>query len=462
MQSSNKNALLDSDRIMYSIVMISLPMMATGIVDALYNVVDSIFVGRYIGERALAALTVNNIIQMFLQALANLYGAGMVSIISRALGARDEEKVQNTMVNGVFLCFLTTTCFSFLLLFNIDSVLTYLGSSADILTYSRQYGQVILWFGFLMPTNSVLTGILRARGEVKTIMLLALCSAFLNVTLDALFIIVFGWGVTGAALATIMAQSCNMMILLRRVIKSYQVRFELHYLKKMTFGLVREIYGLGISNFFRSLTFVLMNASANRALALYGTAALASYGIVNRISQIAFMPIFSSNLGTQVLIGYNYGAKRYDKVNDIIKKAMIFTTALGIVPSIIFMNAPRELYELFTSSEEIITYAKKASFIIGTTFFLYGIQISSAGALLALGFPKESLFLAILRPFIMAVCVNILPLIFGLYGVWMAWPFTDVLTVVISVYVMSYKVKSIRQQGEEMKALAELKEESSE
>ncbi len=455
MQSSNRNALLDSDRIMYSIIMISLPMMATGIVDALYNVVDSIFVGRYVGERALAALTVNNIIQMFLQALANLYGAGMVSIISRALGAKDEEKVQTTMINGVFLCFVSTMFFSLLMLFNINSVLTYLGSSPDVLSYSRQYGQIILWFGFLMPTNSVLTGVLRARGEVKIIMMLAFLSASLNVILDALFIIVFGWGVAGAALATIMAQSCNMLILLRRVVKSYQMRFELRHLKSMTFSLVREIYSLGISNFGRSMTFVFMNASANRALAIYGTAALASYGIVNRISQIAFMPIFSSNLGTQVLIGYNYGAKRYDKVNEIIKKAMIFTTGLGIVPAIIFMNAPRELFLLFTSSEDIITYATKAAFLIGCTFYLYGMQISSAGALLALGFPKESLFLAILRPFIMAVCVNILPLIFGLYGVWMAWPFTDISATVISMFVMNRKIKSIRQQGEEMRLLAQ-------
>jgi Na+-driven multidrug efflux pump len=162
--------LLESNNISKSIITISFPMMVTGFVDALYNIVDSIFVGRFVGEYALAALAVNSAIQIFLIAIGSLYGTGMTSIISRALGAKNDSKVKSTIVNGVFLCFISTFAISLLVLSNLDKVLTFMGSSEDVLSYSRQYGSIILWFGFLVPTNGVLHGILRARGAVKIVM----------------------------------------------------------------------------------------------------------------------------------------------------------------------------------------------------------------------------------------------------------------------------------------------------
>lgn len=452
-QDTRNNSLLESNHIMSSIIGISLPMMITGLLDALYNMVDSIFVGRFVGEKALAALAINNTIQIFLLALSVLYGAGMVSIVSRGLGAKNYAKVNDTIVNGIALCFLTTSIVSLSILFNLDHVLMFLGSSIETLPYSRQYGQVILWFGFLVPTNGVLMGILRSRGEVKTIMKLAFLGAISNIVLDAIFIIGFGWGVAGAAWATISAQFIVTIILFKTIMDIYQIHFELHYLKKMSWSLVSEIYSIGISNFLRVATFAIMGMQANKTLSSYGTEALAAFGIVNRILHLAYQPIFGSNLGTQALIGYNYGANRFLKVKEIIIKAILFATGLGIVPSILFVWAPKELFELFTKSPEIIAYTQDASRIAGITFFLYGIQISSSGALIAMGHPKEALILSVIRPSIMVFGVSILPKFIGITGVWAIFPFTDIISTIITVVFMSKELSALKKREQCMKDL---------
>ncbi|MGL4676163.1 MAG: MATE family efflux transporter [Brevinema sp.] len=449
----DQHSLLNDDRIMYSIIAISLPMMATGLVEALYNMVDSIFVGRFVGEKALAALTINSTIQNFLLALSSLYGSGMASIISRALGANNTQKVNDTIVNGAFLCFVSTLIFSLILLFYLDPILLYLGSSSETLSYSREYGQVILWFGFLAPTNGVMMGILRARGEVKSIMKMALLGASLNVGLDALFIVIFGWGVAGAAWATILAQLIVTVILIREIIHFYRVHFEWHYIKRMTWSLIKEIYSIGISNFLRVLTFVIMGISTNKVLALYGTSALAAYGIVMRFVHLAYQPIFGSNLGTQSLIGYNYGANRFLKVQNIIFKGITFATLLGIFPSLLFIGAPDFVFELFTDSPDIIAYTNAASKTIGTTFFLYGLQIFSSGALLAMGHPKEALFLSLLRPCLMVFGVNTLPWIFGISGVWLTFPFTDIFSTIATIFIIVRELKQLKKREEALKQI---------
>ncbi len=444
MPHNKQNPLLDSDNIMYSIVRISLPMMATGLSDALYNMVDSIFVGNFVDERALAALTVNNIIQNFLLALSTLYGAGIVSIVSRALGAKNYSKVNDTIVNGGFLCFATTAFFSYMLLLNLDPVLFYLGSSLETLVYSRQYASVILFFGFLVPTNGVLMGVLRARGEVRSIMMLAVLGASANITLDFIFIVILRWGVSGAAWATICSQSVVTFFLLRRIHYFYNISFNFSYLRRMSFKMVAEIYSIGISNFSRVFTFVLMGISANAALAPHGTAALAAYGIVQRIMQMAYQPIFASNLGTQSLIGYNYGAGRYAKVGDIIRKAVMFATLLGIPPAIVLLSQPHAIFNMFTDSELTLQYADSMSRVVGSTFFLYGLQVFSTGALLAMGRARIAFFVSILRPAVMVLCMNILPRVMGLSGVWTTFPVTDLIGSTITALVMVRELRNLK------------------
>lgn len=445
--SENSN-ILESDDITRSILTISFPMMISGFVTALYNTVDSVFVGRFIGDFALAALSINNVIQIFLSGFGNLFGVGITSIISRALGAKNHEKVENTLVNGLFFALITTIIISWITLIFLDPFLRFIGSSENVLHYSRDYGQIILWAGFLAPLNAILLGVLRAKGLVKNLMYYVIYGAITNIILDAIFIVVFGWGVRGAALATIIAQGLVSVLTFNQVTKAYRVRFYIHYLKNLQLSLVLEILSIGISNFLRVSTFAIMGIVANRALAIYGATAVAAYGIVNRILHLAYQPIFGSNLGTQSLIGYNYGANQFLKVKNIILKAYGFSTILGLIPSIFLVWGPDFLFTMFTNSPEIILYTKQAARAAGLTFFLYGFQIFSMGSLLAMGHPKEALILSLLRPCLMVFFVSVFPQFMGISGVWYTFPFTDIVSTILTAIVMIREMALLKKREE--------------
>lgn len=439
--SSDSEKLLASDNIIKSMIILSVPMMVSGFVDALYNLVDSIFVGNFVGSKALAALAVNNTIQVGLLAVGALFSVGIASIISRALGARNHAKVEKTLITGIVIGFLTTLSMSYLMLMFLDNILRAIGSSEEVLSYSREYGSVILRGGFILPLNSILGGSLRAKGLSKKVMILMLCGALTNIFLDALFIIMFGWGVSGAAWATISAQMLVTILALNMVISEYQLKFNALNYKNLSLPLFGEILLIGGPAFLRSGIFALMNLTANRQLSPYGAEAVAAFGIVNRMMHLAYQPIFGSNLGLQPMIGYNYGARHYLKVKQIIKKGIVAGTIVGLIPSILLVMTPVFLFRLFTDSPEIITYAEKISFAVGLTFFMYGYQIISSGALQAIGHPKEAFILSLARPIIMVLTMNILPKFIGMAGVWYTFPITDITNSLLTAVIMNKEFK---------------------
>ncbi|MGL4563057.1 MAG: MATE family efflux transporter [Brevinema sp.] len=438
--------LLESDDITSSIVKISLPMMITGFVEALYSMVDSIFLGRFVGGLALAALAVNTVLNMTLLAIGGLFAVGTSSILSRAIGAKNYEKVKHTLITGIFLSIVTLMAVSFILLLELDPILRYMGSSEDVLAYSRDYAEVLLWFGFIIPLNGILLSALRSKGSVKIVMMLSLTGALMNIVLDAFFIIVFHWEVKGAAYATIISQLIVMFWAFSKVLYEYQIKLTQFDFFKIS--IVKEIFSIGIFNFFRMMMFTVMGIIANRSLAVYGATAVASFGVLNRLLHLAYQPIFGSNLGTQTLIGYNYGAQKFLKVKNIILKGYTLATIIGIIPSIIFMVAPVPLFQLFTDDVHVLTYLVSATRTVGITFFLYGFQIFSTGSLIAMGHPKEAFFLSLCRPTIMAVIMGILPRFYHEFGVWLSFPITDIMSSIITAIVMSYELVKLKKKEE--------------
>ncbi|MGL4388590.1 MAG: MATE family efflux transporter, partial [Brevinema sp.] len=437
-------SLLESDNITSSIVRISLPMMVTGFLDALYSMIDSIFVGRFVGKLALAALAVNGVLHMILLSVGGLFAVGTSSVLSRALGAKNYHKVKQTLVTSILTSVVILVFLSLLVLLKLDNILRYMGSSEDVLYYSRDYAQVLLWFGFVIPLNAVLLTALRSKGAVKILMIFSLTGSLTNIMLDALFIVVFGWEVKGAAFATIISQLIVLVLAFNRVSSEYKIKITQFYF--FHFPVVKEIFSIGILNFLRMTTFTLMNVIANRALAIYGATAVASYGILMRFLHLAYQPIFGSNLGTQTLIGYNYGANRFLKVKHIILKGYTLATIIGFIPTIIFLIAPVPMFYLFTDDPKIIHYLVSAIRMVGTSFFLYGFQIFSTGALIAMGHKKEAFWLSILRPMIMAIAMAILPIFYQEFGVWLAFPVTDTLSSLLIAFVMYYELSKLKRK----------------
>ncbi|MGL4394157.1 MAG: MATE family efflux transporter [Brevinema sp.] len=445
-QEDKSISLLESDDISSSIVKISLPMMVTGFVEALYSMIDSIFVGRFVGHLALAALAVNGVIHMLLLSMGSMFAVGTSSVLSRALGAKNFDKVKQTLITSIVISVVSLTALSLMMLMELDPILRYMGSSEDVLAYSRDYAEVLLWFGFVLPLNGVLLTALRSKGAVKILMNLSLLGAGLNIILDALFIIVFGWEVKGAAYATIISQVVVLYLAFVKVSSEYKIKLtQMHY---FSVPVVKEIFSIGILNFIRMMTFTLMNVIANRALAPFGAAAVAAFGILNRFLHLAYQPIFGSNLGTQTLIGYNYGANRFIKVKNIITKGYTLATIIGIIPSIIFIIAPVPMFYLFTDDPIIINYLTVGTRVVGLTFFLYGFQIFSTGALIAMGHKTEAFCLSIFRPAVMALSMAILPKFYNEFGVWASFPVTDVLSSVLVAVIMFYEINKLKRKEE--------------
>ncbi|MGL5255023.1 MAG: MATE family efflux transporter [Brevinema sp.] len=442
MHIKSPETVLQSDQITESIWTLAIPIMISGFVIALYNTVDSIFVGRYVGNLALAALAVNNVIQISIIAMSALFTVGVSSIISRALGARKKEKAVQALVTGLFFGFITMLIFAWLVLFNLNKILLWIGSPPEVLNYSRQYGGIILWFAFIGPINDILNASLRASGYSQWVMGLVLIGGVSNVVLDALFIIVFQWGVTGAAIATVLSQIIVCISASGIVKKAYHLSFPRDFIKIKP-NLIKEIAYIGLPASLKSGVFVLMNLTVNRSLAPFGSDAIAGFGVIYKVIHLAYQPIFGFNLGVQPLIGYNYGAGLYEKVRKIIRIANINAIILGLFPAFLLMLAPMPFYRLFTSSEAIILHIRNCSFLMGITFYLYGFQMVSTGATLAMGHTFASLLMSCGRPFIMILVMAISPYFFGIYGVWLAFPITDIINSFYIAYMLKKEFKKL-------------------
>lgn len=429
MSTSSSEKLLNSDNLLSAMFKLALPMMISGFVAAFYNTVDSVFVGRYVGDFALAALAVNNTIQVSIIAMSALFSVGVSSIISRSLGAGNKEKARSVLITGLGSSFLGLILFAWSLLFNLDKVLLWIGSPPEVLAYSRQYGGVILWFAFIGPVNDVLSAGLRASGLAHWVMALMLTGAFSNIVLDALFIIVFGWGVTGAAVATVIAQVIVCVVAFLLVNRHYDIGFRISkIIMQIRPKIFLEIVSVGFPATIKSSIFALMNLSANRALTSFGADAVAGFGVIYKIIQLAYQPIFGFNLGVQPFIGYSYGSNRFEKVRRIIFTANGAAMVMGLFPMAFLLFAPEPLFRLFTKSDTIIAYTRACSISMGLTFFLYGFQMTSTGAAMAMGHTMSSLLMACFRPAVMAFLMIYLPPVLGVNGVWATFPITDIIS----------------------------------
>lgn len=447
--ASLKDSVLDDDRVYPLILKLSFPMMIGSLIDALYNTVDSIFVGRYVGPEAIAALTINNTIQLTLMAIGATISVGTGVVISRSLGAKQYHRVKEGLISGLSIAFLFSIASAWSLLYNLDNILLFIGSAQSFLSYTREYGSVILWAAFVPVMNGVMSAALRAKGHSNLSMWVLAIGAILNIFLDALFIIYFGWGVRGAALATVFSQIVVSILSFNFIRKKYAIRLRDFIQTPMNLATVGEITLIGLAPGVRQATFSLMNFVANKTLQGYGVEALAAFGIVNRIVNLAFMPIFGCNLGSQPVMAFNYGARRYDRIIAGLKASILISTIIGCVGTVVFLWAPRGLFSLFTDHPATILQSADAMRKMGSLFFIFGMQMMISAFVQSTGFTKLSLFLALSRPLVNTAGFLILPPILGLNGIWFSLPVSDIINSTIALCALSYAAPRLKQRLKE-------------
>jgi putative MATE family efflux protein len=448
MDNQNQNV-LDDDRIGRLLLNLSLPAFAGMFVMTLYNVVDTIFIGRYVGPLGIAGLSIVFPIQMLTMGIGQMTGMGGASLVSRLIGARNTPRAEHALGNALTFTLIVAAVLMIVGLSNPDLWLRLMGASDTVLPYAHDYMTIIL-IGVLFRTFAMSQNFLiRAEGNARVPMIGMIVGAGSNIVLDAIFIIPLGMGVKGAALATVIAQLFSSLYFLRYYLsgKSF-LKVHLQNLV-IQWGILKSILAIGISSFARvaaqSLAVVFINRTAP---AFGGDIAISSYGIIQRIMMFALMPGIVIGQGMQPILGFNYGAKRYDRALRVIKIAFIAATIYSIIAFFALYFYPELFIRVFTTDSELIAMAAHAARHVFFAAYLIGFVIVGSIIFQAVGKAPQAFVTAIARPALFLLpLVFLLPKYWQLDGVWLAFPITDALTSILVLVLLIPEMKMFRRNA---------------
>lgn len=428
---------------------LSIPSIFGMLAVTIYNVADTFFIGHGIGKLGIAAISIALPLLLSLNTFGHAVGLAGASIVSRTLGCKN-LRLANIILNHLITIILLINVIVFILaLLFLDPLLLLFGANADTLTLAREY---LLWSlpgSFFFNIYYVLMNIIRSEGNAKYPMFMQTLSAIMNIILDPIFIFIFNWGMSGAAIATSISQFTAFIMAIyyftrnKKSILKLQLNIILSLPSK---SLCKETFALGAASFGRQIASSLMNIIVNRSLLIYAnTMAVAAFGLIYRLTMFVFMPLFGINQGATPIAGYNYGAKRNDRVLKVFKTSILWATIICIIGLIVFSVFSKQLASIFTTDAELIAITSKALRIFILALPVVGFQIISSGLYQALGKAKSSLFLALARQFLFLIpLIIILPLIYGELGIWIAFPAADLLAAIITFFMIIKLIKNLK------------------
>ncbi|MDR3116106.1 MAG: MATE family efflux transporter [Treponema sp.] len=441
------------------LIQFSVPAITGMLVNALYNVVDRIFVGRGVNETALGGLALVMPLMTITMAFSMLFGMGAANMISMRLGQQRREEAENALNH----CFWLLTIMGLVImgtgLILIEPILSLLGAQEGsvALDYARRYYRIILFgsvFGMLSFGFSHCT---RAQGFPRITMFSMFIGAGLNMLLDPLFIFLFHWGVEGAAWATIIAQcAATLWLLSFNVGKHAVIRLRLKtFIPRLQ--ILREILAFGSSQFLLQFVMSGVQLLYNASMGWYGTAALgvsnggdialSGMNIVMSISLFILMPIFGINQGLQPILGYNYGAKHFDRVRSAYLRAITTATVICTAGFLLVQLVPQGLVRLFApaGSPALLHFTPRAMRIALLLLPLNGFQIVSSNVFVVTGRPKISILLSMLRQCIVLIpCMLLFGMLWGLSGVIVAAPVADGFSFVLTGMMIYFELRKLR------------------
>jgi len=338
---------------------LSFPAIIGMMVHALYNIIDAIFVGHFVGTLGIGGIAIVFPIQMILMAVGMTIGIGGASLISRRMGANDHESSSFVLGNIVTLSFLCGLICLVIGLMAFDAILILFGANEALIPYSRAYLLVILLGSpiiiFSLSSNSAV----RAEGNAKVAMTTMIIGSVINILLDPVFIIFLKLGVRGAAIATVLSISFSALFLVLYFFSGKsELKLRLKYLR-LKWSFVKEIFAIGLSDFVRSVAMSLTSALFNNTLrSLGGEVPIAAFGIIFRIVSFFFMPMMGIAMGAQPIIGFNFGAQKYDRVREGFRFSNISVTIIAVLGFLILFVFSEQIFGIFTGDPELISTGK--------------------------------------------------------------------------------------------------------
>ena len=421
----------------------SLPAIVGTLVMSLYNIVDRVFIGQGVGPLAISGLALTFPFTILLMAFGMLVGAGAAARISITLGENNIDKAEKILANALGLTFIISGTVVTVSYIFMSDLLRLFGGSEKTIGYAEEYMRIIIPGGILSALSFGFNNIMRASGYPKKAMYTMIICALINVILDPLFIFVFHWGIQGAAIATNISYLVGTIWVLSHFLKSnstLKFRPGNFRLKK---DIVMSIISIGMSPFSMQLAATFVYVLINATLLHYGgDLAIGAFGIINSVNTLIIMVIIGLNQGTQPIIGYNFGAKNYDRMFKTLKYGIIIATGLTTVGFLIGTFIPSYMASLFTKDKDLQAIATKALRISVTLFPLIGIPIVITNFFQSIGRAKVSIFLSLTRQFLFLIpSLLILPPIFGLNGAWVSMPVSDGLSTIVASITMYYFIR---------------------
>lgn len=429
---------------------LSIPSMLALFANALYNIIDTIFVGRGVGAEGIAGVTIVLPVMAILSSFAHLIGIGTGTLISRQLGRNEVSQVNKTAGTGFLMIILISVFFSIFGLLFTQPIMKALGATPTILPYATDYGRIIfigmIWFPFCVSSSNYL----RAEGNARDAMNAMLIGLLVNVVLDYIFIFPLDMGIKGAAYATIIGKFTTLVYLAWYFTGSrHLIQFRIRDLR-MDKNVLKPAISVGLSGFGMRSSSSVANIILNHTLgALGGDIAIATFGIIYKVTLFFGMPLFGLNQGMQPIVGFNYGADKKQRIKKTIKLGYLYGIIYGLVAVVIFQVFAGPIFGLFTTNQELLEIGPRALRIVIAMMWLMGISHATMGAHQAMGKAKSAFVLAIQRWILLITpMILILPNLFnlGLDGVWLAFPLADLLGAIIALiflYVTFKKQKVI-------------------
>lgn len=427
----------------------AIPAIVAMVASSLYNIVDGIFIGQGVGAEAIMGLAITMPIMNLSAAFGAMVGVGGSTLLSVKLGEKDYNFAAKILGNVITLnCIIGIGLGAVMLLF-LDPILRFFGASDYTIPYARDFMVIVLIGNVFTHLFLGLNAMLRSSGKPKKAMKATIMTVIINIALAPLFIFVLHLGIRGAALATILSQ----LIVLLWQFKLFSNPNELIHLRRDTYRLERRIVtgslSIGLSPFLINLCACLVVIIINKQLVSYGgDVAVGAYGIANRMMFFFVMVVIGINQGMQPIAGFNFGAKHYTRLNQVLKYAITIATGIWIVGFIVCVLLATPVASAFTNDEELLKEAAHALRVMNLVVPIIGFQMITIGFFQSIGKAGISIFLSLTRQLLFLVpLLLILPNFFGLEGIWYSVPIADGTSAITAAIVLIYHMRKFKMRG---------------
>lgn len=418
----------------------AIPAIIAMIASSLYNITDSIFIGHGVGPLAISGLAITFPLMNLAAAFGSLVGAGAATLLSVRLGQKDYTTANSILGNVFIMNLFIGISFTIISLLFLDPILYFFGASEKTLPYAHDFMVIILSGNVITHMYLGLNSMLRSSGKPRQSMYATIFTVLINLVLNPLFIFVFNWGIRGSAIATVISQTS---VLIWQIYLFCDKNNFIHIQKgifKLNKYIVKDSLSIGMSPF-------LMNAAAsviviiiNQGLLKYGgDLAVGAYGIVNRIAFLFVTIVLGLNQGMQPIAGYNFGAKLYPRITQVLKKTILGATLVMCTGFLIVESVPHAVASIFTTDKELIDIASLGLRMVFICYPIVGFQIVISTFFQSIGMAQKAIILSLTRQILFLIpFLLILPKFFGIAGIWLSMPLADFFATILAA-IMLYK-----------------------